>query len=95
MKSGPADINSGLELVATFLIQPVISNLLVRLAITSSQHHSNIESKIPINKNVINQLTFKITDQDGKAINIRYILFPLIFSHMRFYRDSRECNLYG
>ena len=34
------------------------------------QHFVGMESKIEINKRIINQVTFKITDQDGKAINI-------------------------
>ena len=60
------------------------SNTLVSLAITSLQtlrgsveHYSDIESTARINKGVINQLSFKITDQDGNEVNVGKILLDL------------------
>ena len=57
------------------------SNILTSLAIPTSQslfgstqHFSDIESKVMVDKGVINQITFKVTDQDGNPINVVEIL---------------------
>lgn len=43
----------------------------------SVQHFFDIESRIPINKGVINQLEFKITDQDDNSVNVGEVLLDL------------------
>ena len=41
------------------------------------QNFVEIGNKIPMNKGVMNQINFNITDQDNKAINVGKILFDL------------------
>ena len=57
------------------------SNILTSLAIPTSQslfgstqHFSDIESKVMVDKGIINQITFKVTDQDGNPVNVGEIL---------------------